>query len=133
MNKLLLLAFFILFSNLSFAYINDIECESRFSDQNYDFRINVIRPMSQGPWRQTEVQTFLKGQLIRTDFFHLTFFNNQGFNNIRFWGQGVDLEIDLWPDRVPQFGRYYSARFSNVTILSNKPFTNIDCRFPWAK
>jgi hypothetical protein len=133
MKKLILLTIVSLFSHLSFAYMNDIECESRFTDQNYDFRINVVRPMSPGPWRQTEVQTFLNGHLVRTDFFNLTFFNNQGFNNLRFWGQGVDLQIDLWPDRVPQFGRYYSARFSNVSILSNKPFTSIDCRFPWAK
>ena len=128
MKKLCLLLSLVSMS--TFASINDIECESVFPNQNLDFQINVERNYNQGPWKNTEVLTFQNGQLIQRQVYTLSAQNMNGFNQIKLWGQGVDLSIDLWPDAVPRFGRTYSATYRNMNTMNNYSFNNIECRFP---
>ena len=44
-----------------------------------------------------------------------------GFNEIKYTGANFDLDVNFWPDNVPQSGRTYRTTFNSTQ--------NLNCRF----
>ncbi|MFZ4714308.1 MAG: hypothetical protein ACOYL6_11365 [Bacteriovoracaceae bacterium] len=131
MTKLFLLALFVTFTSVAQDNMFEIECDSPFPYQNYDFEITIDQTATPSSWRRGHITVFENGQLIRDENYNLSW-NSQFGNKIQLWGEGMSLEIDLWPDSVPRFGQYYRSTYRNRSMLNNQPFNNIECRFPWA-
>ena len=51
------------------------------------------------------------------------------FNQIIYRAPGLSLEVDLWPDSNPRWGRSYSATL-NSTDLNNEALVLLECHFP---
>jgi hypothetical protein len=112
------------FSGAALASFNDIECTGRVNNARAEFEVERA-------W----------GGSIRDAV--LTVWGTRGANpavtryrltRSRAWGTQLELDgtaglrfvVDLFPDRTPQWGRYYSSRFSSATIRTSQ----FNCRFP---
>jgi hypothetical protein len=46
---------------------------------------------------------------------------------LEYWGGGVRLEVDLWPDQRPRWGMTYQATFRGPEVTGHQ---RMKCRFP---
>jgi hypothetical protein len=54
---------------------------------------------------------------------------SNSFNRVTYFGSGLFLEIDLWPDNRPQWGRNYRSTL-RATDIQNPEIQNVNCTFP---
>lgn len=54
---------------------------------------------------------------------------NFGLNRIQYSGAGLRLEVDLWPDQQPRWGRRYDGTLLS-SVLGNKYIRGFRCQFP---
>lgn len=114
-----------LFSTTAFASFNDFECN--FQGQNGEqIKVEVERSYSPGMKRINLTQT-TDQSVDRFTYFTSARIDNM--NRIQYWGGGIDLEIDLWPDHRPQYGRFYRSEFRSMDINDGRAFYNIYCQF----
>jgi hypothetical protein len=75
-------------------------------------------------------QSFRRATVTRSNENRAFFVSSRGSfgNRIRYEGAGFQLEVDLWPDTKPVWGRTYRATFDSSDM--NIPFTQMWCRFP---
>jgi hypothetical protein len=116
-----LLAFaLVLFSASSFAW-TEVECEKRAEPRLY---LQIDEPMPRNSsfrWANVQIEN-------QNFTYSLNFTQRVGFNRIRYWGGGMELEVDLWPDQRPMWGRTYRAEFSSSAGSWRK--IPVTCRFP---
>lgn len=120
-----LLALFLALTSLSAFAMNEVDCDGQNSDQN-----QVRFQIDQG-WgssiRDARLWVYdTPGSEPEETLYRM--WNIQGRNNriIYSGSDGIRLDVELFPDRVPRWGRRYratlSVRSDRVGILS--------CRFP---
>lgn len=119
-----------LLSTSAFASMNDFECE--FSGVNGE-QVKVEIERSRGPGtKRINVSVIARGDngdLNIEDYQYYTSARMGAMNRIEYWGSGMDLEIDLWPDRRPRFGRMYRSEFRSFDVNNGRTFYNIYCQY----
>lgn len=120
------LVFLLAFATSSaFAAINDFEC--RFSGENgEDVLVEVERSYSPGS-KRISVTVNTDSTVDEYDYF--TFARMNQMNRIEYSGAGMDLEIDLWPDQRPRYGRFYTSEFRSFDVSGGRTFYNVRCQF----
>lgn len=118
--------FLTLMSTCVFASFNDFECDFRTQDNN-SVSVEIERSFGGS---QSRMNLRIDSDNNQEEYSYLVFARfNRSFNEIEFLGSGNRLEIDLWPDQVPRWGRRYRARFSSMDLENNRYFRNIDCTY----
>jgi len=120
------LIFISLMSTLAFANFNDFECDFRTQDNK---SVSVDIESSFGG-SQKRMNLRIDSNNNQEEYSYWVFSRyNRAFNEIEFLGSGNRLEIDLWPDQAPRWGRRYRANFSSMDLENNRYFSNIYCTF----
>jgi len=118
--KALLLSVLFLLSFSSFAFV-EVECE-KSSAPNLYLQIDEPFPSSSTfRWVRLQIEN-------QTSTHNVSLRPQVGFNRLRYWGGGMELEVDLWPDQRPTWGRSYRAEFSSP--VGNWRRIPVTCRFP---
>lgn len=115
--------FLLTFSFSSFAFFNELECDSSMSSSRIS--VEVEEPFPTGStFRWTRV--FVDNN---TFTYNVTVRRSGGFNQIQYWGGGIRLEVDLWPDTNPQWGRTYRGSMTSSDVRDGASIP-LSCRFP---
>lgn len=125
--KFFLTALIALSSISAFASWNEVECSGKID--NKEIFVEVEQPFPAGSdFRNAIVNVTEDGNTTSTRTnVHLRRPTN--FNTIRYWGGNLDLEVDIWPDRAPRWGRDYRG-MARISSLSNQYIRGLNCRFP---
>lgn len=124
--KVLILNFLLFFSMTAFA-INEVECYGFNSDgERVDLEIETGWG---GSVRDSKLVTYPQNSAPESTFYQV--YNSRPQNRrILFTGvNGYRLEIDLFPDAVPRWGRTYNSHFS----VAGSSYNGMNCRFPQAR
>lgn len=112
-------------STSAFASINDFECN--FQAQNdTNVLIEVERSYNPG-MKRINLTVTADGTINRFNYYTPARRNNM--NRIEYFGAGMNLEIDLWPDNRPQYGRFYTSEFRSYDVDNGTRFYNINCQY----
>ena len=112
-------------STSAFASINDFECNFQ-AENGESVLLEVERSVSPG-MKRINVTVTSDSTTDRYNYFASARLSNM--NRIEYFGGGMDLEIDLWPDSRPRFGRMYSSEFRSFDVNNGRPFYNIYCQY----
>jgi hypothetical protein len=126
--KSLVLTFVLVLSSSAFASFNEVECEVKTAASSLYLEIEQPFPTSSVFKRATLTSTDVNGVDTSYDY-TLTSRSPRGFNSLSYSGDGLTLEVDLWPDQRPQWGRNYRSTLKASEIGSNE-IQNVSCTFP---
>ena len=125
--KLMTTIAFFLISISAFAGFNEIECQGNSGVANVYLEIeqpfptnNVFKRMMLAVSSNGTQQNFQYTVSSR---------RYNGFNTILYQGGALRLEVDLWPDTNPRWGRSYRAAL-NSSDLNNGAAAVLNCQFP---
>lgn len=122
----LLIIMFSFFSVSAFAYFNEVECEGR--SESKEFTLDVEQPFPYGSvFRRAQLTVTEDGAESGEDY-TVSIQAMRGFPRVRYYGAGLRLEVDFWPDQAPRWGRVYSG--SLYSSLLDGEVRNLQCRFP---
>lgn len=107
------------------ASLNDFECSFTAYDGS-DVLVEVQRSTMVGS-KRIDVTVNSDEGIQRHQFFAFASINN-ATRRLEYRGGGIDLEIDLWPDARPRYGRTYRSEFQSYEV-DNGRFNNIYCRY----
>lgn len=122
MKKLMSISLSLISLN-AFSFTREFRCD--FADQNGNaVTVEAVRDFPGSVFRTLELRT-------DEEFFR---YNAQtrtvrGFNTLEYWAGSTRLEIDLFPDRVPQWGRWYRSTFTSPDLNEGHRFRDIECQF----
>ena len=126
--KSLVLTFIMILSSSAFASFNEVECEVSTATSSLFLEVEQPFPTSSVFKRATLTSTDTSG--VETYFnYTLTTRGSRGFNRLTYSGAGLNLEVDLWPDQRPQWGRNYRSTL-RATDIGNNEIQNVNCIFP---
>jgi len=126
--KSLVLTFIMILSSSAFASFNEVECEVSTATSSLFLEVEQPFPTSSVFKRATLTSTDTSG--VETNFnYTLTTRGSRGFNRLTYSGAGLNLEVDLWPDQRPQWGRNYRSTL-RATDIGNNEIQNVNCTFP---
>lgn len=113
-------------SSFAMATFNDFECDFTTSDgMNVSVEIESQRGAGM---RRATIAVRNNGEVDYYNYYVNSRYN-RAFNEIRYFGGGMDLEIDLWPDAQPRWGRSYRADLRTWDLGNNSSNYNILCRY----
>lgn len=126
--KSLVLTFILVLSSNAFASFNEVECEVKTATNSLFVEVEQPFPTSSVFKRATLTATDVNG--VDTSFdYTVTTRGTRGFNTLTYSGAGLTLEVDLWPDQRPQWGRNYRSTLRSSDI-GNSVIRNVNCTFP---
>lgn len=127
MKNIFLNIMVLLISLPGWASFNEVECDGKSADIN--FSIEIEMPFPQG-------SSSRRGDLIiynsENETSHgLTLISRflPSFYKLTYSSSHLLLEIDIWPDRFPRWGRNYPARVHS-SLLPSRNAEWVDCEFP---
>ncbi len=125
--KLILTIAFYLLSFSAFAGFNEIECDGNSGTKTVNLEIEQSFPTNNVFKRML----FSVSTGTSQANFQYTVTSNRynGFRTILYQGSGVRLEVDLWPDSDPQWGRTYQATLSSPDLNNGSP-ASLNCQYP---
>lgn len=123
MKTLIFLLAFV--STSAFASFNDFECNFQ-GDNGERIVVEIERSHSPG-MKRINVTVTGNGSVDQFNYFASARLDNM--NRIEYFGGGLDLEIDLWPDHRPQYGRNYRSEFRSFDVNNGRTFYNIYCQY----
>lgn len=128
-TKILLIGASLVFSLTSFAY-SQVECKSRYAENDKYFVAQIDRYSPSAPFTNIRIlgidhgtQTYSKNKMVSL----IT--PSANFYEYRYWGDGVDLIVDTFPDNAPRPGNLYHATFSDSDLFDGMKFTDISCEY----
>jgi hypothetical protein len=125
--KIFVFVMTMMISTVSFGAWNELECDGYAG--NKAVRLEVERPFPNGSYfRRAQLFVTQDGKEIVTNF-SLTPRVNPTFGRIEYWGGGLKIEVNIWPDQYPRWGWTYFGRLETSVIDNWSPFT-LDCMFP---
>jgi hypothetical protein len=126
--KSVVLTFILVISSNAFASFNEVECEVKTATSELFLEVEQPFPANSVFKRATLTSTDANG--VDTSFnYTLTTRGTRGFNTLTYSGAGLNLEVDLWPDQRPQWGRNYRS-ILRATEVGNSEIRNVNCTFP---
>lgn len=107
----------------AFAFINEVECNGIANGKRARLEVET----SWGGMSNASV-TISNGRGTNPEVIRYMVSNRRNIaGRIQYMGNnGFRLEVDLWPDRVPQWGRQYRGTFYAANMQAN--FSS--CNFP---
>jgi hypothetical protein len=107
----------------AFAFMNEVECSGNVNGS----RARLEVENSWGGFRNATL-TLWGARGTNPEVIRYMVSNSRPMaGRIQYMGNlGFRLEVDLWPDRVPQWGRQYRANFSAANMRASFP----SCSFP---
>lgn len=128
MKKTLTLALSLV-SISAFANFNEVECTGKNSDKN--IVVEIEQPFPNDSYFR-DVLLKVESENTADEFsYSVTARRNSGFSHIVYQGGSFFLDLDLWPDNQPRWGRSYRAQL-RTQDLGNGSMTTLDCQFPFA-
>jgi hypothetical protein len=125
--KFVVFIFLMVMSTLSFAAWNELECDGFAGDKAV--RLEVEQPFPNGSYfRRAKLFVTKDGNEIVHNY-SLTPRINPSFGRIEYWGGGLKIEVNIWPDQFPRWGWTYFGRLETAIIDNWSPYT-LDCTFP---
>jgi len=125
--KLLLAVVMSLLSVSGFASFNEVECEGQSGVKNIYLEIEQPFP-STSVFRRVRVD--VSTNETRENYYHSVNLNRYGgFSIVNYQGAGFRMQLDLWPDNQPRWGRTYSATLISSNINGGLA-SSLYCRFP---
>jgi hypothetical protein len=121
--RFLLLA---LLTTPAFAQINYVECEADFDDAR--LMVNVERSYGNSFKRVEVILATQNDYETRSYFATSRVWGAGAFRKIQYRAAGFDLEIDLFGDSRPRWGRTYRAEVRESDLLDYDT-VDLDCRF----
>lgn len=125
--KFFLTALIALSSIPAFASWNEVECSGKVD--NKEIFIEVEQPFPSGSdFRSALISSTENGNTnyVRTT---VSLRRPTNFTTVRYWGGNLDLEVDIWPDRSPRWGRDYKGN-ARIQLGSSQYIRGLNCRFP---
>lgn len=105
---------------------NEVECRGKLDGKT--IRLNIEQSFPNDTH-------FKRAELIITesgaDDTHILTVGRRsfGFNRLEYFGAGLRLDVDLWPDQHPRWGRNYDGTLLS-SALGNKYIRGFRCQFP---
>jgi hypothetical protein len=127
MTKLLFLLLLI-FSFNAQAYINEVECSG--NHQTKEITLEIERPFPSGSSMRNAMLAIVEDGELQTHRYHVFVPFGRSTNRLTYNGAGLRLEVDLWPDSSPRWGRTYRSTVTSSEI--GRKTVPLNCRFPWA-
>lgn len=125
--KLMTTIALLLLSVSAFAAFNEIECDGNSGVKNVYLEIEQSFPTNNVFKRMVLA---VSGNGAQENFqYTVTSRRYNGFNNIVYQGSALRLEVDLWPDTNPRWGRSYRAALIS-SDLNNGASAVMNCQFP---
>lgn len=125
MKKTLILALFVI-SLSAFANFNEIECSGKF--ENKTVALEIEQPFPQESYFR-DVLLKVESENSADEFsYTVTARRNGGLNHIIYQGRGFFMDLDLWPDNRPRWGRTYRAQLRSQDLADGSMAT-MDCQF----
>lgn len=119
-----------MFSFSALAYFNEVECTARNAGQ--ELYLEVEQPFPSNSVFRRAVMTITKDGGRRTEYHNVSPRRTGGLNRIQYMGASLRMEIDLWPDAYPRWGRSYRAQIWSAGP-GTEYFPFISCTFPNAQ
>lgn len=124
--KMLLSCLLVLGALSAHAFVNEVECDGNRAGSRVDLEVErsfgSMRPARLIVWGERGSNPTIENFLVR----HVRALSGR----LQYTGdRGFFLEVDLWPDRLPSWGRTYRANF----VTQNQARTSLSCRFPNAR
>jgi len=128
--KLFFTALIALSSLSAFAWFdNEVECRGKIDNKEIFLEIELPFPAGSA-FRNAVVSVTEDG---KTDYIRSTVQLRRptSFTTVRYWSGSLDLEVDIWPDRAPRWGRDYRG-MARISSLGNQYIRGLTCEFPYA-
>lgn len=109
------------------ANINDFECEFN-TDAGQMVELEVERPFGSTSMRDATMTVSSNDEFEVFNYYVNTRYT-RSFNRLRFSGANFDLEVNLWPDQKPQWGRTYRSEFRSWDLEDGRNYYNVSCRY----
>jgi hypothetical protein len=107
------------------ADLPKVECAS-WPNQNSNVRFDIQRGFGSS-WQDASLTFVQANQVFKKDYVVLLT-DGLGWNQLRYWGAGVELEVDLGFDSSPQIFRTYDSVLTASDFNQGKPVT-VRCEF----
>lgn len=117
---------FLIISLPSFASFNEVECTGKIGDKVISFEVEQAFPRYSTS-RRANLIVEDNGSQLAYDYNLMIVPSHR--NNIKYFGSGLTLDIDLWPDQSPRWGRNYRSELSS-SDLGSSGFSRVNCTFP---
>jgi hypothetical protein len=124
--KMLIMIALLLVSVPSFASFNEVECRGYSGSKNVYLEIEQSFPTN-NVFKRMLLSLHSNGTQENFQY-TVTSRRYNGFNNITYHDVGLRLEVDLWPDANPRWGRYYRAILQSSALGNG--IANLECQFP---
>ena len=118
---------FLLISVSAFAGFNEIECQGNSGTKNVYLEIEQPFPTS-NVFKRMLLSVASNGAQENFQY-TVTSRRYNGSNTILYQDGGLRLQVDLWPDINPRWGRSYRAAL-NSSDLNNGAAAVLNCQFP---
>lgn len=126
MKKSIALALCLL-SSSAFAFINEVECTVVQGSRGV--LLEIEQPFPANSVFKQALMTVIENGAEKEFNYSVVSRRSGGMNRLQYTGGGIRLEVDLWPDTTPRWGRNYRSTLSS-SDLGNGSISNVDCQFP---
>ena len=113
----------------AFANFNEVECSGKVA--NKSIVLEIEQPFPNDSYFRDVLLTVESENTADEFAYTVTARRNRGFNHIVYQGGGFFLDLDLWPDNQPRWGRSYRAQLRTQAV-ENGSMVALDCQFPFA-
>ncbi len=109
------------------ANINDFECEF-VTDADKKVEVVIERPFGGSTMRDATMSVSSEEDFAVYNYYVSARFR-RSFNRLKFSGANFDLEVNLWPDQRPRWGRTYRSEFRSWDLDEGRNYYNVSCRY----
>lgn len=125
--KFVILMALSMFSFSAMAFLNEVECEATKNGKTV--YLEIEQPFPQGSSFRNANMEVMSDEGDKTFRYNVTYRRfSGGFNSITYTGAGLRLEVDLWPDSAPRWGRTYRGTISSSDL--EERYIQAECRYP---
>ena len=126
--KTLLGLHLLIFSSIAFAVI-EVECQGN-DHQGGTFTVSIDGVFSRTTFKPTYL-VVRNPRETKTFNYTLNFYPvSPNAPRAYYQGAGLTVDVELWPDLRPQWGKVYFGRVTSEA-LGNRTYTGVPCRFPF--
>ncbi len=115
----------------AFAFMTEVECELILRDKTVIVEIEQPFPET-SIYRQAKV-IVVKDGVESSEESTVSARMSLGIKEINYFGSKLNMNVNLWPDSRPRWGRTYQGTIYSSDIAGNERISNMECRFPFAQ
>jgi hypothetical protein len=124
--KIILTLSLYLISSTVFASMNEIECDGTNKTKMINLEVEQPFP-SNSVFKRVNLS--ISDDNTQENFKYTATTSRFGLRTILYQGADLRLEVDLWPDSEPRWGRNYQAILNSFEINEGSGLY-INCQFP---